>query len=55
MTVREVIKYLKEDATLDFCRSCGASVPPRFGEGTCKQCDPEGVKNHVAKTSVERS
>jgi hypothetical protein len=30
----------------DFCRFCGASVPPRIGEGTCERCDPEGVKKY---------
>jgi hypothetical protein len=22
----------------DFCHVCGASVPPRYGEGTCPDC-----------------
>ena len=25
---------------MDFCRYCGASIPPRNGEGTCHKCDP---------------
>jgi hypothetical protein len=25
----------------DFCRACGASIPPRKGEGTCEVCDHE--------------
>lgn len=24
----------------DFCRYCGAGIPPRYGEGTCPKCDP---------------
>jgi hypothetical protein len=24
----------------DFCRYCGASIPPRLGEGTCQTCNP---------------
>lgn len=32
-----------------FCRRCGASIPPRHGEGTCPACDPEGVKRNMAK------
>ena len=24
----------------DFCRACGAGIPPRDGEGTCGTCDP---------------
>lgn len=27
----------------EFCSVCGASIPPRYGEGTCKVCDPVGV------------
>lgn len=33
----------------DFCRYCGAGIPPRLGEGTCEKCDPEGVKNNDKK------
>lgn len=25
----------------DFCRHCGAGIPPREGEGRCWKCDPE--------------
>jgi|APSaa5957512622_1039677.scaffolds.fasta_scaffold14591_2 hypothetical protein len=24
----------------EFCRNCGANIPPREGEGTCPKCDP---------------
>jgi len=24
----------------DFCRYCGATIPPIFGEGTCPKCNP---------------
>lgn len=24
----------------EFCRACGASIPHRYGEGTCPKCDP---------------
>lgn len=24
----------------DFCRDCGANIPPKLGEGTCLKCDP---------------
>jgi len=33
----------------DFCRSCGANVPPIDGEGTCPKCDPEGCAKNQAK------
>lgn len=28
----------------DFCTHCGASIPPRLGEGTCPKCDPDSFK-----------
>ncbi len=28
----------------DFCRACGASIPPREGEGTCPVCQPALVR-----------
>lgn len=30
----------------DFCRYCGAGKPPMYGEGTCRRCDPGGVKGY---------
>lgn len=30
----------------DFCLACGASIPVREGEGTCRVCEPTGVKTH---------
>lgn len=27
----------------NFCRHCGASIPPRDGEGACGKCNPVGV------------
>lgn len=27
-------------AKSDFCRWCGASIPPRSGEATCERCTP---------------
>jgi hypothetical protein len=33
-------------STSEFCRYCGANIPPRLGEGTCERCDPEGVKKN---------
>jgi len=41
--VLELIFVLPERAT-EFCRHCGACIPPRVGEGTCPKCDPEGCK-----------
>lgn len=32
--------------TEDFCRNCGANIPPITGEGTCPECDPEGCAKH---------
>lgn len=34
----------------DFCRFCGASIPPKMGEGTCEKCDP----THDFKTGRPR-
>ena len=28
-------------STREFCSWCGASIPPRYGEGTCNECDPK--------------
>jgi hypothetical protein len=37
----------------DFCKSCGADIPPRPGEGTCPRCDPEGCKpKYIGDVSV---
>lgn len=30
--------------TDEFCRFCGAGLPPKFGEGTCEKCNPEIYK-----------
>lgn len=38
----------------DFCRCCGASIPPRKGELTCSRCDPEGVKRHAYTHSLRK-
>lgn len=32
-----------------FCRACGASIPPRAGEGTCPRCAPIGPKQRAAE------
>ena len=41
------------DQTLnDFCRCCGARIPPIDGEGTCPQCDPEGCRKHQEKLEL---
>jgi len=31
----------------DFCRVCGADIPPKVGEMTCPNCDLEGCLHHV--------
>lgn len=31
----------------NFCIHCGANIPPIVGEGTCKECDPEGCRLHA--------
>lgn len=41
--VKELPEWLRTPAASppqEFCRVCGASIPPRFGEGTGKCCDP---------------
>ena len=35
----------------DFCRFCGAGIPPLIGEGQCEKCNPEGVKAHTEELS----
>lgn len=37
-TKREAIDAAWIDNNGDFCRACGASIPPREGEGTCPEC-----------------
>lgn len=34
---------------MDFCKSCGAGIPPKVGEGTCGVCNPNGVLIHRAE------
>lgn len=36
-----------------FCLQCGASVPPREGEGTCYKCDPVGVMLNWVRQRIE--
>lgn len=33
--------YSPTDLMGDFCRYCGAGIPPIFGEGTCEKCAVE--------------
>lgn len=33
--------FRKAKTGAGFCRHCGASIPPREGEGTCDKCDPK--------------
>ena len=38
--------YREAQVAEGFCRSCGAAIPAREGEGTCLSCEPEVY--HVA-------
>ena len=33
----------------DFCRFCGANIPPKLGEGSCDICDPDGVRANIER------
>jgi hypothetical protein len=33
-----------EKPVQEFCRRCGAHIPPRYGEGTCGHCQPQQQK-----------
>lgn len=37
----------------DFCRACGADIPPRDGEGTCPDCAPKFVRIEVPAEDPE--
>lgn len=37
-TVRETRDESNGSGSIDFCRQCGAHIPPRNGEGTCPSC-----------------
>lgn len=39
----------------DFCKFCGAGIPPKYGEGTCIKCDPKGVAANIAKQQKKTS
>ena len=39
----------------EFCRYCGANIPPREGEGTCHKCDPVGVAEHVKQREKDEN
>ena len=36
-----------------FCHYCGACLPKRDGEGTCMQCDPQGVLQNWVRNKIE--
>lgn len=40
--IRKVIERTRKEISIpaDFCHYCGASIPPRYGEGTCNLCPP---------------
>jgi hypothetical protein len=40
LTYEGIAEAMADQWGADFCRHCGADVPPRYGEGTCSKCDP---------------
>lgn len=41
---RDLLQRIDDSA--EFCRYCGAHIPPRLGEGTCEKCDSAGAVAH---------